>query len=226
MSRTTTEVVLDRLQAAGVTVSVVGDRLRLTPTDKVTSELAAAVRFFKPGLLCWLTWDQDEAARALDTCLDRIGQLGTALPDGAIFWSAQGRVDRWKHCNHGGGASRVGHVGERVYEGSATQHDMHAEVSGVSPRKIWDEIYARTLPHLRRGTITGSTPVLSFTASGDVGPYRWQIAQGRLPEPGSLGAADVLSSFMSASPIPWFAPPETVSPPLALSTRRRRGEDA
>jgi hypothetical protein len=71
-----------------------------------------------------------------------------------------------------------------------------------------------------------STLVLSFTASGDVGPYRLQIAQGRLPEPGSLGAADVLSSFMSASPIPWFAPPETVSPPLAMSTRRRRGEDA
>lgn len=120
----------------------------------------------------------------------------------------------------------MGHVGEHVYEGSATQHDMNAEVSGVSPRKIWDEIYARTLPHLRRGTITGSTPILIFTASGDVGPYRWQIAQGRLPEPGSLGAADVLSSFMSASPIPWFAPPETVSPPLAMSTRRRRGEDA
>src|ERR1035441_2252299 len=116
MSRTTTEAVLDRLQAAGVTVSVVGDRLRLTPSDKVPSELAAAVRFFKPGLLCWLTWDQDEADRALHTCLDRIGQLGTALPDGAIFWNDQGRVDRWKHCNRGGGASRVGRSEEHTSE--------------------------------------------------------------------------------------------------------------
>jgi hypothetical protein len=75
-------------------------------------------------------------------------------------------------------------------------------------------------------TITSSTPVLSFTTRGGVGPYRWQIPQGCLSEPGSLGAADVLSSFMSGSPVPWSASSETVRAALAMSTRWRRGADA
>jgi hypothetical protein len=90
MSLTTAGTVLDRLQAAGVSIAVVGDGLRLTPTERVTPELVATVRTFKVRLIAWLTWDEQAARDALDVVLTRIGESCTEL-DG--FATDQRRVD-------------------------------------------------------------------------------------------------------------------------------------
>ncbi len=97
MSRmTTAEAVLDRCRAAGVLVRVDGSDLMLTPGERVTPELVAAVRAFKPRLLAELTWDEAEADRALDACLNRIGWTCTHL-DG--FDTDQKRADLEEQIN-------------------------------------------------------------------------------------------------------------------------------
>jgi len=47
--------VLTTLEARGVRVRVVGDRLRLAPADVLTPELLAVVREHKPGIIAALT---------------------------------------------------------------------------------------------------------------------------------------------------------------------------
>ena len=74
-------MILDRLQAAGVTVQVRGDRLLLTPADRVTPELVSQARAFKARLIAHLTWSKDEAEAALGACLDRIGRACVHVPD-------------------------------------------------------------------------------------------------------------------------------------------------
>jgi len=95
---TPAEAVISRLQAAGCSVAVVDGRLRVrAPRGALTDDLKAAARAFEPRIVAELTWD--EAERALDACLDRIGRLCTALPDDATFRSNQGRVDREEAVN-------------------------------------------------------------------------------------------------------------------------------
>jgi hypothetical protein len=86
----TAEDVLARCRAAGVLVRVDGSDLMLTPSERVTPELVAAVRAFKPRILAELTWDEDEADRTLDACLDRLGRACTHI-DG--FDTDQERAD-------------------------------------------------------------------------------------------------------------------------------------
>jgi hypothetical protein len=74
-------MILDRLQAAGVTVQVRGDRLLLTPADRVTPELVSQARAFKARLIAHLTWSKEEAEAALGACLDRIGRACVHVPD-------------------------------------------------------------------------------------------------------------------------------------------------
>jgi hypothetical protein len=97
MSPTTSaEAVLDRCRAAGVLVRVDGCDLLLTPSERVTSELVAAVRAFKPRILAELTWDEYEAERDLDACLDHLGRACTHLVG---FDTDQERADLEERIN-------------------------------------------------------------------------------------------------------------------------------
>ena len=84
------ELILTRLRAAGITVEAHGDRLRLVPAQRLTPDLDAQVRAWKPALLRWLSWNEQAARDALDAALTRIGESCTEL-DG--FATDQRRVD-------------------------------------------------------------------------------------------------------------------------------------
>ena len=82
--------ILARTAAEGLTVTVRGDNLVVTPPGRLSDDLRAQLRAFKPALIRWLTWDEQAARDALDAALDRIGQSCHTL-DG--FDLDQRRVD-------------------------------------------------------------------------------------------------------------------------------------
>ena len=80
-------------------MEVDGSDLVLGPEERLTPDLLAQVRAFKPALIRELTWDEQEADRHLDAALERIGQGCTAL-DG--FATDQRRVDLEEKINLAG----------------------------------------------------------------------------------------------------------------------------
>ena len=90
------ELVLTRLWEAGISVEVDGTDLWLSPEERLTPELLAQVRAFKPALVRELTWDEQEADRHLDAALERIGQSCTSLE---AFATDQCRVDLEEKIN-------------------------------------------------------------------------------------------------------------------------------
>jgi antitoxin component of MazEF toxin-antitoxin module len=87
------EAVLDHLRDAGVTIKVRGDQLLLIPAAKVTPELAAQVRTFKPRLLSWLTWSDAQANTLIGAALERIGRACRDIPAGIVLADAEERVN-------------------------------------------------------------------------------------------------------------------------------------